>query len=482
MVRPGRIVVTGGGFSGAAFALQAVLDPVAPIPVTIVEPRDALGAGLAYSTTDPDHRLNAPAAIHYAVPEGRDRFQDCYIDAGGLVDDHDAEVPRRGIFVRRRDLAAHVATLLRPHLAIDETVSGICHCRDRVIALRECGETFEVVLENGNMLVASVVVVATGNRPAPPPPPFSGRLESHPAFFATPWEPARLKAIPRDGRILIVGTALTTADIIATLVRQGHRGPIAAISRRGLRPKSHRPPTGRPPPQLWVRIFAAIPGFLEPLRRDPRLCDLLRTLRRHCREVEASGGTWHEPFDELRDSLWRIWPLIPTEDKQRFMRHLRPWYDSHRFRIAPQIEGIVADAESRGVVNFAAARVVSAEPDGDRLAVGLRARGGTRVRTRRYDAVINCTGTVAGPGDDPLSKSLEADGLIRAHGSGMGWDVDKDCHAIRRDGSVHRRLFVIGPPSAGVFGDPFGSPWIVAQIWRMMPAVRAVVGDGIRVG
>jgi uncharacterized NAD(P)/FAD-binding protein YdhS len=66
---------------------------------------------------------------------------------------------------------------------------------------------------------------------------------------------------------------------------------------------------------------------------------------------------------------------------------------------------------------------------------------------------------------------------MRAHPSGIGWDVDKDCRAIRRDGKTNRRLFVIGPPRAGVFGDPIGSPYIVAQIWRMLPAVYAKLDD-----
>ena len=201
---------------------------------------------------------------------------------------------------------------------------------------------------------------------------------------------------------------------------------------------------------------------------------LLQLGRRRCREVESSGGTWHQPFDLLRDAVWQIWPSISAEEKRRFMRHLRPWYDTHRFRIAPPIERIVMAAEARGAVVFHAARTVSVAAEGARLAVGLQDRGANLVRTETYDAVINCTGTVAGPGDDPLSVALQAGGMTRPHPSGLGWDVDDDCRAVRGDGSPHRRLFVVGPPTAGVFGDPFGAPWITAQISRMIPGVRAL--------
>jgi len=476
MAGQGRLVVIGGGLSGAAVALQAVQDSHGRMPVTILEPRELLGAGLAYSTEDPDHRLNAPAAIHYLVPEQRDQFQHCYIEAGGLVGDPDAEAGGYGLFPRRRDLGLHAMNLLRPYLARSGAVEpAVRHCRQRALGLCERGDSIDVLLEAGGAIAARAVVVATGNRPSPPPPPFAGALQGHSALLATPWDPDRLRAIPRNGRVLILGTALTTADIVATLVRQGHLGRIEAVSRRGLRPTLHRTPSGKPPPRLWTRIAAPLPDFLMPVQRNAGLLELLRILRRRCREIEAAGGTWHEPFDELRDALWRIWPSVSNDDKKRFMRHLRPWYDSHRFRIAPQTARFVTDAEASGQLKFAAAKVISARDKGDRIAVSLRDRGAAVVRTELYDAVINCTGTVAGPGDDPFSRALETDGLARPHPSGSGWDIDHECRAIRRDGSVHDRLFVVGPPSAGMFGDPIGSPWIVAQIWRMLPTLRAAM-------
>lgn len=468
-----RVVVVGGGFSGVAFALQAALDVNLPMAVTILEPGSDLGAGLAHSTKDPDHRLNAPAGVHYVLPEGRDQFHACFVNGGGAAADPASEAPPRGFFARRRDFAAHVSRLLQPHLVSSEDGHGIFHRRDRAIGLTEREGGLRVALESGATIDAQAVVMATGNRPARPPPPFCGAIQHHPAWIGTPWQPERLRAIPRDGRVLIFGTGLTTADMIATLVGQEHRGPIDAVSRRGLRPRSHRPPTGSPARPIWDRIFAPVPDFLTAVQGDTTMSDLLGIVRRRCHEIEDAGGTWHDAFDLMRDAAWQFWPLISAAEKRRFMRHLRPWYDTHRFRIAPPIENIVRAAEARGAVAFHAAKTLFAEPDGARLAVGLRDRGASLVRTERYDAVINCTGIDSGPGDDPLSVAVQADATMRAHPSGIGWDVDMDCRAIRGDGSVHRRLFVVGPPTAGVFGDPFGTPWIVAQIKRMIPAVRS---------
>jgi uncharacterized NAD(P)/FAD-binding protein YdhS len=217
-----------------------------------------------------------------------------------------------------------------------------------------------------------------------------------------------------------------------------------------------------------------VPEFLSTEERTTVL-KLLRALRRRIREIEAAGSTWHGPFDELRDALWQLWPTVSTADKQRFMRHLRVWYDAHRFRSPPQTESIVAEAEAHGLVRFSASRAVSAESVGRRLRVCMRDRGARTLRTETFDAVINCTGIQAGPGEDLLSRALQQRGIVRPHPSGFGWDVDAGCRAIGRNDNFHPRLFVVGAPSAGVFGDPIGSPFIVAQIWRTIPAVRTVL-------
>src|SRR6056297_2976251 len=64
-----RVVIIGGGFSGCTAAVQLVRASAGPVNVTIVEPKARLGRGLAYSATDPDHRLNAPTFVHSLIPE-----------------------------------------------------------------------------------------------------------------------------------------------------------------------------------------------------------------------------------------------------------------------------------------------------------------------------------------------------------------------------------------------------------------------------
>ncbi len=70
----GRIVIVGGGASGALVATQLARRATAPLDVTIVEPRPRLARGLAYSTEDPRHLVNVPARGMSALPDVADHF------------------------------------------------------------------------------------------------------------------------------------------------------------------------------------------------------------------------------------------------------------------------------------------------------------------------------------------------------------------------------------------------------------------------
>jgi 2-polyprenyl-6-methoxyphenol hydroxylase-like FAD-dependent oxidoreductase len=75
-MEPARVVIIGGGFCGAFCAAELAAAARGPVAITIVEPRPVLGAGLAYSATDPAHRVNVPAARMTLHPDNPTDFDD----------------------------------------------------------------------------------------------------------------------------------------------------------------------------------------------------------------------------------------------------------------------------------------------------------------------------------------------------------------------------------------------------------------------
>jgi uncharacterized NAD(P)/FAD-binding protein YdhS len=120
----------------------------------------------------------------------------------------------------------------------------------------------------------------------------------------------------------------------------------------------------------------------------------LRALRAETARVEAGGGLWYQPFDDMRDAEWRMWPNLPALERCRVLRQLRTWYDVQRYCSPPQNEVLVDAALAEGGVRFIAARLqaVSAADEGRSVAVTWKRLGAELPQTQSFDAVINCTG------------------------------------------------------------------------------------------
>ena len=458
-VAPARVTIVGGGLTGAAAAVQ--LARARPgLAITVVEPRQELGRGLAYTAPDPDHRLNAAPEGHTLDPDDPGDLQR-WIRANGVLANDPESVAENGVvYVRRDDYGRYVGDRLREQ-------PGIRHLRDAAIDLVPGTTSMSVRTAAGAALECELAIIATGNARPRLPSPLEA-LAGHPAVMEDPGDLARIRAIAPDARVLLVGGALTALDIASTLVRRGHRGRITVISRRGLRPRPHRrTPPSPDGPSVFERTMGPIPPFVLEVGSAPTVRKLLRALRRRIAEVEAQGGEWQTAFDELRDVVWRFWPAVEPADKRRFLRRLRPWYDVHRFRAPPQNVALVEAAEREGRVCYRVLRIASAEPRDDGIAVN----GET------YDAIVNCTGLdpAAGAADNPVLAALLERGILTGDPSGLGFAVDAECRPLARNGVAQARLRVLGPPAAGTFGDPLGAPFIVPQVRRALPGMLAVL-------
>ena len=480
------VTIVGGGFSGVSAAVQLVRASAVPLAVTIVEPREQVGPGLAYSASDPDHRLNGPLWSHSVLAEDASHFTRWCERDGILARDPQAQAADGNAFVRRADYGRYLADSLREHARWPATGSTICHLRGRASGAAFGDGVIATSTDAGPVLHSTMLIVATGNPLPHLQPPIAAELAAYPSVVANPLEPGSLQRIDSRARVLVVGSGLTALDVVSTLLRDVDRPGIVVVSRHGLRPRP-QPPAARPGPDIpgagaasdqaverpLDRILGQVPPFLLPPGTPPTLRGWVRALRARIREVEVQGESWHKGFDDLRDVVWRAWPLLPIEQKRRFLRRLRAWYDVHRFRAPPQNDAIVRAAEAQGRIEFRAARLRAVAPlaDGARFEVRLAGHRGAGDRAEVFDAIVNCTGldAAAGARTNPFLWSLVERGALRIDETGIGFGVDAHCRAIGADGRANPSLRVIGPPTAGTFGDPLGAMFIAAQVYRMLP-------------
>lgn len=468
-------MIVGGGYSGASFALQVSRATQVPLAIAIVEPRGALGRGLAYSTEDPDHRLNGPLDNHTLDPGRPDELRQWAIASGVLADDPAATCPSGVIFLRRRDFGRYLTEQLAQYARNGRAGSHIEHVQDTAIAARPQADAFEVELASGQRLHADMLVVATGNGTPALRAPFRSEHASHPRIVADPLQEDWRHKAAGAKRVLVVGGGLTALDIVSSLLRVGDAREIHVISRRGLRPGGHAPLVVGPDridpataPQL--DLSAPVPDFL--LRAPLTALGWLTAMRAEIRQVAGDGRTWHDPFDRVRDCVHRLWPRLPADEKRRFLHRLRVYYDAHRFRAPPTNDAMVRRAEAAGRVKFRAASLasVSPAPDQSAIVVGLRATGRREIVSDQFDLVVNCTGLDSARAwkTSPFLGSLVSQRLLAPHPTGLGFDVDDVCRAFDASGAPQPALRVVGPPTAGVFGDPLGAAFIAGQIRRSL--------------
>lgn len=447
--QPIRVVICGGGAS-AVLLLAALKEGAArPIAVTVMEPRDQPGAGVAYSTACPVHLLNT-RACNMSVNANSTDFLKWLM----------RERPRANFnwgpedFAPRQYYGEYLQSkLLGIRSASNIQLSWLRTAAHGVVAR---GHEWEVIPAQGASTLADIVVFATGNE-APAPLGTELSPEAQSLILNNPWEADRKNGIPSDAAVLIAGTGLTAVDVVAELLHRSHAGPIFAFSRRALVPRSHGAAVAFP--EGLHRVFPAS----------------LRAIVKRVRELageDASGDRWRGVMTELRSMAPALWAGLDPSEQRRFLRHVRPFWDVHRHRIAPVVHARLSHAIARGQLTIVRGRLESLEH--------VAARAALRAIVRRNDCrqllegavLINCTGPQAHPlrVANPLLRRAIADGVARPDALALGLATDQRFRVIARDGAAQRTLYALGTLTRG-------SQWELTAVPEIREQVRIVARD-----
>jgi uncharacterized NAD(P)/FAD-binding protein YdhS len=190
-----------------------------------------------------------------------------------------------------------------------------------------------------------------------------------------------------------------------------------------------------------------VPGVAALLTAAPTVRAYLRVVRQVMREAASQDRDWRDVIAALRPLTPRLWQAWPSAERARFMRHLRPFWEVHRHRMAPQLFDAFTRMRDSGKVSLLAGRLITVHHAGDGLRVELRPRGATSTRTIEVGTIVNCSGPA---GDtrrlqDALFQSLQASGLIRCDPLGLGIETSGDGTVITRDGRPSPVIYYVGP-------------------------------------
>ncbi len=418
------VVIAGAGICGLALAAQ-LLDRGEH--VVVVGCPENFGRGTAYGDAWREHLLNVPADRMGLRADAPAAFADWLALQG---EERRRFRPR----LEFGDYLAHELDGLRTQhgerlRCIEAGITAIT---------RDTDARWHVTLDSGEVLESNRLVLALGAATT------TTNATTNDSIIRQPWARGALSNIAVDAPVLILGTGLTMIDMALALQAQGHRGTITALSRRGrlplLHPEPPLPPTP-PPPALLAALEA---GDLRVALREFRVAI----------GEGAAAATLADGLRSLIPQLWRGWSL-PA--RKRFLRHLRPWWDSVRHRVPREVFATLDRLHEEGRLQIRAGHLIGHENG----SAHVRWRGERDAAAVPADVVIDATGW---DGDrdryatHPALATLIADGHLRVDALGLGLDCNADGSVPDSDG-----LHLIGFLRRGECWESTAVPELRAQ-------------------
>lgn len=427
------VAIVGGGFSGAMLAARLAERGMSS---TLINRTADFGLGVAYSTPFDGHLLNVRSGRMSALADRPDDFVEWLTVNHPSMSDPDGFAPRRlfGLYVQSRLASVEAA---RPGL-IRKVIGAVA-------AIDPAG----LRLQDGQTLAADAVVLTTGN----PAPCTASAADPSSAVIRDPWDRGALGRIGMADDILLIGTGLTMVDVLLSLDAGGWTGRATALSRRGLLPRGHalRPDS---------------PVSPTPLLLTSTLSSRLAEARRLSAE-----GSWREVMEGLRPLTADLWVQADLRTRGRMVRHLRPWWDVHRHRVAPAITAVIDGLRGSGRLDVVAGRVREIAADGEGVGVTWTPRDGRARPALNARWLIDCTGPGHAPDADPLTAPLLVSGRARLDPLRLGLDLDPYGRVLDAAGDPDPRLYVLGPPARAAFWETIAVPDIRKRVEDVVAAL-----------
>lgn len=490
------VAIIGGGCSGLLCAIQLLQQftlrqiagsesNLAPsqqrrLTLHIIESNPPVGRGIAYGTQCSGHLLNVPACSMSYCPDDPGHFV-AWLSKHHPEFGPDSFVPRSIFGHYLQSVFQAELEKLNPLQVEVQTISATA------IDLVETASQIEVFLEDETKVLADRVVLALGN--LTPGDQFS-KLLSQPTkrFHNNPWDRSIVNDVRTEDTVVLIGSGLTMIDIVVQLQEHHHTGTIIAISRRGLLPGVHQRGSSLaalPPPvcQSATTMLAQLRAFTLEEGSEGSICNVvpdgkpgrLRQIFRLIRKTATESGNWRLVFDLLRTETHKLWKCLSKEDRKRFLRHVRPFWEVHRHRMAPEIAAIMQIKQDERRLSILPGRIAFLQVDGELINVHIQPRHENRTSVVSAAVVINCTGpdTNLRHTSHRLIAQMREAGTIVADPLGLGMLTGDLGEVVNNDGLHSTRIYAIGALRKGSLWESTAVPEIREQAAQVAKAILA---------
>jgi uncharacterized NAD(P)/FAD-binding protein YdhS len=422
-----RVLVVGGGASGTLVAINLARNAKGKLTVTIAEPNELIGRGVAYGTLDLTHLLNVPAGRMSALVEEPEHF----CNWAGL--EHSEFAPRK-IYGEYLSETLTVSASDNPEYAF-------YRIHDLVVSVNLLTNgTFKVEFQKSDSETFDSVVLAIGHGAAVSLSPFND-FGAHPQIVTDPW---RRLYKEFEGTLVCVGTGLTFVDHALTHIRFNKNNTVIGISRTGLLPECHVQ-VSKPP--------ASVP---ESVYESPT----------ELKEFIEVADDWRSAVEGVRRELPSIWQSWGRDKQLDFFAKYMRWWNVRRHRASSEIYIQIQTATQNGRITILQDQIVKVCDE--KTHIELILKSGAHVTA---DLIVTCLG-YQGNSDSPLIKSLVNMNLAAVDDHKIGIKTNFPSYQIvNSTGEVVPGLYALGPVLIGERFETTAIPEIRIQAKEIANAI-----------
>ncbi|MDF3820172.1 FAD/NAD(P)-binding protein [Leptospira sp. 96542] len=421
------VAVIGGGLSGTLLTINLILNARKPVQIFLIESKQKrIGRGIAYSPNSIYQILNVPAKKMGLYSDKPSHFFDWWQRVEKNYFYLNEEYNENSFFPRFI-YGDYVESILAESIQNKPNFIDFYHINDEAIDVTYAIDRWQIKLASESEINVKSLVLATGNISPANPSYIAKEVLTNKRYIENPWNETVYDSINTTERIGILGSGLSMVDVLMTLRRKGFRGSIVSFSRSGKLPKVHEKignanPTNHPQPSGILRKdFINIRNWIGS-------------------NIKVSDEAI---LNNLRPAISKFWQSWNTKDQLRFLRHVRPFWESFRHRIPQESMNVILDWKEKNSLDFIKGKILKTKIEDGVLQIEHSNKSIYCV-----DKLINCTGpdTQIKQVKSLLYSNLLEKGYISTSPNGIGFKTIELGKVVPDDGAQDLdRIYAIGP-------------------------------------
>lgn len=299
-----------------------------------------------------------------------------------------------------------------------------------------------IATSKGEHIHTNFLILALGNYPPSDHSVFQQKDITESGLYKPyPWQEGLFDSVKKTDTILIIGSGLTMLDMLLKLNKEKHKGHIWVLSRNGFLPQKH---------------LHTVPFKVQlPLNLDYSAHGIMTWIRGLVKSSEMAGTDWRAIIDGLREHTTLIWKQLPLAEKQKFLKRLRPFWETHRHRMPHSTYTLVQKLLKEERLHVLAATLKSVKYTSGVLTVTYSDKLKRTEAEIKASCVINCTG----PESDyrklnsPIINNLKLHGLLSTDELNIGIKTNDDGNLINKSGAAETEIYAIGSLRKGTLWE-----------------------------